>query len=349
MSEKSIINNLTGNHYQRIMEIAKNADTLYIVSPFLMKSFSKFFGEIKKTGITNIHLVTTLKDNDENLVNKAKTLRSLSRLCKKHNVQLYVYRDNKLHGKIYVASKDSVYINGILTSANFTESGLKHNHEWGVQIDDSGILETLMEEVFKVCDEGGKPLSDESIDNFIKYMNVRLDSNPELGKSKKVDLPVNHLIEYQTTATDFDMRGLNHEVVKIVVILAHRCCTEPTEPRITYKELSTNLEKEFRVLIAPNELDVRLYQLGIFCIENKLPKLPVIVVQSPSTRVIQGKKEDTPMPGAKFFNEHFYPKDKIKTAEDRFMTFVEELKCVIECTQWDRLIKSAKRQLSKVK
>jgi len=35
--------------------------------------------------------------------------------------------DNSLHGKIYITKKGTTYLEAIITSANFTENGLKLN------------------------------------------------------------------------------------------------------------------------------------------------------------------------------------------------------------------------------
>jgi HKD family nuclease len=126
-----IINNLSGNHYQQIIDMLENADTLYIISPFLMESFDTFFDKLKNTSVENIHLITTLKSNDTDLLRKANTLHSFCSLCHTHGIQFQIYADNKLHGKIYIAAKNGECNRGILTSANFTDSGLNRNHECG--------------------------------------------------------------------------------------------------------------------------------------------------------------------------------------------------------------------------
>jgi len=174
-----IINNLSGNHYQRIIDMLENADTLYIISPFLMESFDTFFDKLKNTSVENIHLITTLKSNDTDLLRKANTLHSFCSLCHTHGIHFHIYADNKLHGKIYIAANNDEYTCGILTSANFTDSGLNRNHEWGVWIDDSETLEELLDDVFSVCSE---PLSDESITGIIQkvddYRKAMPDSKP---------------------------------------------------------------------------------------------------------------------------------------------------------------------------
>lgn len=194
----NIINNISGNHYQRMIDIAKNGDTLYIVSPFLMESFDTLFCEFKDMGIKNIHLITTLKSKNVDLLRKANSLHSFCSLCVANGIQFHIYVDNKLHGKIYASSKNGRYTCGMLTSANFTESGLNHNHEWGLWLDDTKTLEVLINEVFSVC---SKALSCDNISGIIKkvddYFNAMLE--PE---QPKLDLSIDEFIDFGTIVSD---------------------------------------------------------------------------------------------------------------------------------------------------
>lgn len=181
MDRIHVINNLSDNHYKQIVEIAQNADTLYIVSPFLMESFDTIFCEFKETNIRTIHLVTTLRSHDIDLLRKANFLNSFCRLCEENKIKFKIYINNKLHGKIYVASKNNKYISGILTSANFTESGLSHNHEWGLKIEEPKILETLIKQVLEVCSNS---LSIENIYCIIKKVDKYFKINKEISQFK---------------------------------------------------------------------------------------------------------------------------------------------------------------------
>lgn len=145
-----ILNNIHSNHYSDIKDILVNADELKIVSPFLMESFDDFFALLNGTDIRHISLTTTLKDNDTDLLKKSNALYSFCLNCKKNDITYSVYIDNELHGKIYIASKSGKPLQGIVTSANFTNAGLKTNHEWGILIDDSHQLIQLIKEVQSV-------------------------------------------------------------------------------------------------------------------------------------------------------------------------------------------------------
>ena len=194
MNEIGIINNLSSNHYQHILGISENADTLYIISPFLMESFDTILSELRDMSIKHIHLVTTLKNNDMDLLRKANALHSFCSLCAHSNIKFNVYIDNKLHGKIYATSKDGVFTGGIITSANFTDSGLNRNHEWGVRINGSDVLKTLIDEVFSVC---SKPISHTSISGIIKKVDDYFKTKQE-PNIPKLDLTLDEFIDFGT-------------------------------------------------------------------------------------------------------------------------------------------------------
>jgi len=189
----TVINNLSdNNHYQRIVDIAKNADTLYIVSPYLMEKLDEVLGELKDEEIKEIHLVTRLRNNDFNLFKIAESLKSFREECKKNDITYHIYNDENLHGKIYIASKDGIFKRGILTSANFTSAGLGikdkgNNNEWGVLIDESEVLGALWEQVLSVS---GKALSEECVSKIIAEIGKY--SKPILSK---IELPIIKLIE----------------------------------------------------------------------------------------------------------------------------------------------------------
>ena len=188
----NIINNLIGNHYQRLIDIAKNGDILYIVSPFLMEAFDTLFFEFKDMGIRDIHLITTLKNGDIDLIRKANSLHSFCRLCIDNGIKYHIYIDNDLHGKFYMSSKNDEYTCGMLTSANFTDSGLNHKHEWGIWIDDSSVLETLIKEVLGVC---SLPLSYDGIVGIIDKVDNYTRNIPEPPQSK-LELSVDEFIDF---------------------------------------------------------------------------------------------------------------------------------------------------------
>jgi phosphatidylserine/phosphatidylglycerophosphate/cardiolipin synthase-like enzyme len=198
-----ILNNINSSHFNEMKDLVRDADELYIISPFLMESFDVFFDEIAApSGVKRIVLVTTLRDNDPDLLKKANSLYSFSVNCLTRTIAFRVHVDNKLHGKIYIASKDGNPIRGIVTSANFTDRGLNHNHEWGVQIDDPAPLKQIIADISNVSSH---VLTHEELHNVI----VKIDSftqNAGVPKSLKISLEINNLIKHKVPENKSDVR-----------------------------------------------------------------------------------------------------------------------------------------------
>jgi HKD family nuclease len=187
-----ILNNIDSSHFNEIKNLVRDADELYIISPFLMESFDVFFDEIvAPSGVKRIVLVTTLRDNDPDLFKKANSLFSFSINCLTRTIVFSVHVDNKLHGKIYIASKSGTPIRGIITSANFTDRGLNHNHEWGVQIDESAPLKQIIADISNVSSHA---LTNDELHNII----VQIDNftqNARVPIDPKIKLEINSFIK----------------------------------------------------------------------------------------------------------------------------------------------------------
>jgi len=198
-----ILNNINSSHFNELKSLVKEADELHIISPFLMESFDVFFDEIiAQSGVKQIVLTTTLRDDDSDLFKKANSLYSFSVNCMNRTIAYRIHIDNKLHGKIYIASKDSNPIRGIITSANFTDRGLNHNHEWGVQIDDSASLKQIIADLSKVSSHA---LTNEELHNII----IKIDSfaqNAGMPTELKFKLEINSFIKHKVPEKASDVR-----------------------------------------------------------------------------------------------------------------------------------------------
>ncbi|MEY2362599.1 NgoFVII family restriction endonuclease [Lysinibacillus capsici] len=198
-----IISNITSNnHYNYIKKILGDANELHITSPFLMESFDIFFDEIKGLGIKYISLTTTLKDNTPDLFKKANSLHSFCFNCIKYGIDYKVYIDNKLHGKIYIASLNGQPLQAIVTSANFTEAGLGYNHEWGIQINNPIQITTLINDISSLRSHA---LSKEEIANIISKID-KYSERIGLPKQPKFDLKVSDLVKHRLIETNSDVR-----------------------------------------------------------------------------------------------------------------------------------------------
>jgi hypothetical protein len=225
-----ILNNIYSSHYNDIKSILLNADELKIISPFLMESFDDFFSQIHGTDIKHISLTTTLKDKNPDLLKKSNSLYSFCLNCKRNNISYSVHIDNKLHGKIYISLKLGSPLQGIITSANFTNSGLESNHEWGVLIEDTSQLLKLIDEI--KCVES-RALSSEELEKVIKKIDA-YSQGTVLPKEPKIDLTVSDIINkeiHKQKVTSSDKRYF----IKPVGV--------SDEPFSEHRRLSTNMQE----------------------------------------------------------------------------------------------------------
>jgi hypothetical protein len=110
-----------------------------------MTDFADFFGEVNFSQIKEIHLITTLSPKSFDQIKKISSLISFIEFpdIKDKKVKSQISLDNRLHGKIYIFKKRGNYISAVISSANFTDSGLSRNHEWGVEISDKTEIKKL--------------------------------------------------------------------------------------------------------------------------------------------------------------------------------------------------------------
>ena len=181
-----IISNSISSHFKEIKYLLQDADNLLIVSPFFMESLDEFFEEVLiPLKIKGLIIVTTLKSNDADLFKKNNFLKSLLSNCEKWSISHQVYIDNMLHGKVFVAYKNKSPVSAIITSANFTENGLNHNHEWGVSIDESSVIENMISEILS---NSSHPLTLDEIENIILEIECYIE---DVGKINIPDIDLN--------------------------------------------------------------------------------------------------------------------------------------------------------------
>lgn len=183
-----IISNLTReNHLKILLDNFRIADEIVIVSPFLSTNFD-FFPFDKISHLKRISIVTTLKPKDKDQYSKIPFFKKLYEFANPNKIELSILIENSLHGKIYITKKDSEFLKAIVTSANFTDNGLRKNNEWGTIIKSPKTISELENGIIsKVV---LKPLTENEIDKFIDI----LKNNP-LPKEKidkiKIDLTKN--------------------------------------------------------------------------------------------------------------------------------------------------------------
>lgn len=131
------------------------------------------------------------------LVSRREHLKSLE-----DSVAFRVHVDNKLHGKIYIARKDGIPIRGIITSANFTDSGLNKNHEWGVLIEDQESLKKVIVEIYSVSSYA---LTHEELQGIIEMID-NYAKNAATQQIPKFELEVGQLFRKKTVELKSDVR-----------------------------------------------------------------------------------------------------------------------------------------------
>jgi HKD family nuclease len=145
-----LISNSHGSHKNSLAKLISLCDTrLVIVSPFLASNMCVMLANFDFSKTKIVELITTFKKNDPEQVIKPFQLDDFFTFFKKNHpeITVKVHINNDLHGKLYF-SLSSEGNQLIITSANFTQNGLVHNHEWGVEIQNDDIIYQALEEVF---------------------------------------------------------------------------------------------------------------------------------------------------------------------------------------------------------
>jgi len=190
----SIINNLNiqNNHNIIIQKRFNESTDVMIASPFLMNDFNEFLYDLSLDKLKSITLVTTLKPRDKDQIHKVYSLISLKDFCDKNkNIKLKILINNYLHGKVYLFKNDKEYISGIISSANFTDSGLSRNHEWGIELKDKNILTDIEKDVFEIPEF--YELEEDDLINFLYRIDEYLENNPKVP-NEKIGLDLNKSI-----------------------------------------------------------------------------------------------------------------------------------------------------------
>lgn len=131
------------NHEELLTALIPQCDKVVIASPFLMNEFEKFFENINIQNI-EFELITTCKAKGDEQIVKPFQMKNFGTVIKKLTQKWpEIHLINSLHSKIYLFYKSKKTILGIVTSANFTNNGLVKNHETGVVLQDSNILQNL--------------------------------------------------------------------------------------------------------------------------------------------------------------------------------------------------------------
>lgn len=139
-----IIHNLKGDSHENALSCLLDESTEFICcSPFLNKSVD-LFETVKDK---RIHLITTLKPNRAEQLEKVDYFRYLFNIARRNSLELRISIDNRLHGKVYIGKNWRSFVRAIVTSANLTSAGMKENHEWGICFDEQDSITILERQV----------------------------------------------------------------------------------------------------------------------------------------------------------------------------------------------------------
>lgn len=200
-----IINNLSNDstHWARLTDLFSLSDEAIITSPYLMTDFADFLGETDLSKIKKIHLVTTLAPNSFEQIKKITSLASLINFpeIKDKKIGCQISINNKLHGKIYIFKNNGDNFCAIISSANFTDSGLSRNHEWGIEISDKETIKDLEQSIIENIQIPA--LSADDIYTMQQASNDFLEREPQ-SEERKIDLNLLNLLPHSNWASKLD-------------------------------------------------------------------------------------------------------------------------------------------------
>jgi HKD family nuclease len=191
------------HHLGELESLFNEATSAILMSPFLSEDLAGLLGNFKLSNLKALRLITTLKPNTREQLKKIDALISLFDLVEDlENVKLQVSINNKLHGKVYIFYREELPIGALITSANLTESGLNRNHEWGVLLKDSQIIETVATSIHSAAD-----YTELSHENAVKLHQVAAeyrDKHSEPPNDGKTDLDLTALLREMNLEFEID-------------------------------------------------------------------------------------------------------------------------------------------------
>lgn len=127
------------------------ADRIIIVSPFLAADMPRVLSGMPT--IKHIEIYTNL-DGYEMAGNVLSSICGLYKYGFEKGVSVSVKYNDRLHGKAYLLYDGNEGKGCIITSANFTDNGLKNNYEYGVFLDNESMQEELRKQIYSLeCSE----------------------------------------------------------------------------------------------------------------------------------------------------------------------------------------------------
>jgi hypothetical protein len=136
------------NHRAMLMEYASAADELLVMSPFLARDVGRILREPSLERLARFRLLTALEPRSPFQLKTAIAIEAVRRHFEaRPDVAWSVGIVDRLHGKVYLFSRGGVAFAAIVSSANFTASGLEANQEWGIASEDAAFLRQLEDSI----------------------------------------------------------------------------------------------------------------------------------------------------------------------------------------------------------
>ncbi|NWL02530.1 hypothetical protein DM790_17035 [Flavobacterium collinsii] len=213
-----IINNLTRqNHLHHVKQIFQDAKNVFIISPYITKNIGLLdFAEFNS--LEKVTVVTTLKPFDKDQYSKINYFKELYNIFNSRNIEFEILIDNFLHGKIFIGENTDGSAKAIITSANFTDRGLRINNEWGILIEDAVEIRKVKNGIIDKIKF--KSFNEQKIDACLEKINdspkPKGDINPiKLNLSLLFESRENYL-QIETNAT-FWLKpiGVSHDTIPL--------------------------------------------------------------------------------------------------------------------------------------
>lgn len=140
------------DHFERLRLLARGADELVVVSPFLSRDLQNLLAKLPLAHLKSFRLVTTLEPNSVAQLYTSDSLESLVDFFQNvlPQVEWRVDLADDLHGKLYLFSQSGRMFAAIVTSANFTQNGLRLNREWGIAVREEALLADIQASLAKL-------------------------------------------------------------------------------------------------------------------------------------------------------------------------------------------------------
>jgi hypothetical protein len=155
------------NHYAVLRRLAAGADELIVLSPYLSRDLAALLSKFVLDELRAFRLVTTLEPLEASQLWTVDGLQSVRDFFRTFStaVKVTLQVAHRLHGKVYIFKQRGEPFAAVVTSANFTQNGLRLNAEWGFALRDPKVLSELSASVDRLS---VRDISDSDLDVLVQ-------------------------------------------------------------------------------------------------------------------------------------------------------------------------------------